>query len=187
MGLDVFKAELEQKLSEGSASYAAQHAYVAAMLELSSRLLVAASHADPVVQRELSGMPDGIVIGFSVLGDRAAMRLVCREGRLSRLPNSHPADLDIIFKHIKHAFTVLSFGETTPQAFAKQRFITQGDAALSMRFTRCLNRVQQVSLPKLVAERALGKLPPLALRDKLMVSAKLYARLLRDFAEGRGA
>jgi hypothetical protein len=72
---------------------------------------------------------------------------------------------------------VFSFQESTPQAFANQRFITQGDAALSMRFTRCLNRVQAVSLPSFIAARALGVLPPISLTDKLKLSARLFALL----------
>jgi hypothetical protein len=184
MAPNVFKQELAQKLNEGGASYAAQHAYVAALLEVSSRLLVAASYADAEIERELAGMPDGIVIGFSVLGSSVAMRLRYRNGRLERMPAGHPPDLDIIFKHITHAFMVLSFQETTPQAFANQRFITRGDAALSMRFTRCLNRMQLVTLPGLLTKRAFPNVPPVPLIEKLSVSAKLYAKLFL-LARGR--
>jgi hypothetical protein len=159
------------------AGYAAQRAYVATLLEVSSHLLVAASYADPEVERELRAMPEGLVIGFSVLGSDVAMRLRLRGGRLERLSARHPADLDIIFKHIAHAFMVLSFQETTAQAFANQRFITQGDAALSMRFTRCLNRMQLVTLPSPITKRAFARVPPIPLAEKLAVSTKLYARL----------
>jgi hypothetical protein len=72
---------------------------------------------------------------------------------------------------------VFSFQESTAQAFANQRFITQGDAALSMRFTRCLNRVQAVSLPKFIAARALKALPPIPFGEKLALSAQWYALL----------
>jgi hypothetical protein len=187
MAPNVFKQQLAQTLGEGGASYAAQRAYVAGLLEVSSHLLVAASYADPVIERELSGMPDGIVIGFSVLGDSVAMRLRCRAGRLERMPAQEPASVDIIFKHITHAFMVLSFQETTPQSFANQRFITQGDAALSMRFTRCLNRMQLVTLPSLITKRAFAKVPPVPLSEKLSVSIKLCANLARSFAPGNRA
>jgi hypothetical protein len=187
MAPNVFKQELLHKLGEGGASYAAQRAYVAGLLEVSSHLLVAASYADREIQRELAGMPDDIVIGFSVLGDSVAMRLKCRGARLMRMPPGHPADLDIIFKHITHAFMVLSFQETTPFAFANQRFITQGDAALSMRFTRCLNRMQLVTLPAIVTKRAFAGVSPVPLAEKISVSAKLYANLARSFAAGNRA
>lgn len=186
MAANVFKQELAQKLAEHGATYAAQRAYVIGLLTLSGRLLVAASYADPEIQRELSGMPEGLVVGFSVLGDSgAAMRLCCRNGRLAPMPAQHPADLDIMFKHIRHAFMVLSFQETTPQAFANQRFVTQGDPALSMRFTRCLNRMQLVTLPAALTKRALADAPALSLFEKLSVSAKLYANLMRAHSAGR--
>lgn len=184
MAANVFKQELAQKLAEGRLSYAAQRAYVGSLLQVSGHLLVAASYADTEIQRELASMPDGLVIGFSILGDELAMRLRVRGGRLARMRARHPADLDIIFKHVTHAFMVLSFQETTPQAFANQRFITQGDAALSMRFTRCLNRMQLVTLPTLVTKRAFPNVPQPALSEKLSVSAKLYANLARSFSSG---
>lgn len=187
MASNVFKEELQQKLGEGGLGYAAQRAYVASLLEVSSHLLVAASYADAEIQRELAELPDGLVIGFSVLGDSIAMRLRCRGGRLARMPARHPADLDIIFKHITHAFMVLSFQESTPEAFAKQRFITQGDTALSMRFTRCLNRMQLVTLPDLVTKHAFAGVPGVPLAEKIAVSAKLYANLARSFTAGNRA
>jgi hypothetical protein len=52
--------------------------------------------------------------------------------------------------------------------------ITQGDSALAMRFTRCLNRVQGVALPNFVAARALKTLPPLSIGEKLSLGARLY-------------
>jgi hypothetical protein len=184
MAANVFKQELTQKLGEGTLSYAAQRAYVGSLLQVSGHLLVAASYADAEIQRELASMPEGLVIGFSILGDELSMRLRVQGGRLGRMPARHPADLDIIFKHVTHAFMVLSFQETTPQAFANQRFITQGDAALSMRFTRCLNRMQLVTLPALVTKRAFPNVPQPTLSEKLGVSAKLYANLARLLARG---
>ncbi len=184
MARNVFTQELTEKLGSGALSYAAQRAYVGALLELSSHLLVAASYADLEVQRELASMPEGLVIGFSVLGDKVALRLQVKAGRLARMPTSHPADLDIIFKHVRHAFMVLSFQETTPQAFANQRFITQGDAALSMRFTRCLNRMQLITLPAQVTDRAFAGVAPPPLREKLGVSAKIYLNLVRSLRSG---
>lgn len=164
--------------SESRRFYALERAYLAAMLAVTGRLLVAASHSDREVQRELSSFPEGTVIGFSILGDSLRIRLRVQAGRLVLAPKTVQADLDIIFKHMHHAFMVLSFQESTPVAFARQRLVTQGDPALSMRFTRCLNRVQAVSLPRFVAARALKALPPLSLREKLVLAVRLYAGLL---------
>jgi len=77
---------------------------------------------------------------------------------------------------------VFSFQESTPRAFANQRMVTQGDPALAMRFTRCLNRVQAVSLPRFVVERALKAVPPISMGEKLSVGARLYAGVVRSLA-----
>jgi hypothetical protein len=162
--------------------YRAQRAFVALMFDVLGRLLVAASASDPELKRELAGFPENFTFGFSVLGAAPSMRLSWRDGRLAQLSGGGPADLDIIFKHVSHAFMVLSFQESAPTAFANQRFLTQGDAALGVRFMRCLNRVQAVALPRVVAARALKAVPHLPITEKLALGAQLYAGVARGLA-----
>ena len=177
MAQNAIRETLGRRLAESTHLYAAQTAYVRTMLAVSERLLVAAARVDPEIQGELAVFPERFVIGFSIIGSDIKVRLRVEEGRLVRIDPRIPAQLDVIFKHISHAFMVFSFQESTPQAFANQRFVTQGDPALSMRFTRCLNRVQAVSLPSFIAARALKALPPIPLTHKLMLSARLFALL----------
>jgi hypothetical protein len=177
---NILKQELERKLGESPHVYAAQRAYVALMLDVIGRLLVAGSDSDEEIKRELAGFPEGFTIGFSVMGDSLAMRLRVRQGKLERLTGNLQPDLEIIFKHVSHAFMVFSFQESTPRAFANQRMITQGDPALAMRFTRCLNRVQALSLPRFVVERALKAVPTMSLGEKLSLGARLYLGVARS-------
>jgi len=177
MAQNVLRETLGRRWAESTDLYSAQAAYVRTMLALSERLLVAAARVDAEIQRELSVFPERFVIGFSIMGSDIKVRLRTANGRLERIDPRIPAQLDVIFKHISHAFMVFSFQESTAQAFANQRFVTQGDAALSMRFTRCLNRVQAVSLPEFIAARALKALPPISFTEKLMLSARLFALL----------
>lgn len=172
----------QRLLAQNLLFYSAQRAYVALMFDVLGRLLVAASASDPEVKRELAGFPENFTLGFSVLGDTASLRLRWRAGQLTRCAGGGPADLDVIFKHISHAFMVLSFQESTPSAFANQRILTHGDAALGMRFTRCLNRVQTVALPRFVAARALKAVPALPIAQKLALGAQLYAGVARGLA-----
>lgn len=182
MAPNILRQELSRRLAGGSHIYAAQRAYVALMLETIGRLLVAASATDPEVQREIAGFPEGLTLGFSILGDTLNLRLRYRNGRLEKLTGNLKPDVEIMFKHISHAFLVFSFQESTPRAFANQRMTTQGDAALNMRFTRCLNRMQAVSLPKFVAERALKAVPPMPITEKLALATKLYTSLVLGLA-----
>jgi hypothetical protein len=177
---NILKQELERKLGESSHVYAAQRAYVMLMLDVIGRLLVAGADSDDEIKRELAGFPEGLTIGFSVLGDSASMRLRVRQGKLELLTGNLQPDLEIIFKHISHAFMVFSFQESTPRAFANQRMLTQGDPALAMRFTRCLNRVQAVSLPRFIVQRALKAVPNMSIGEKLSVGARLYVGVARS-------
>jgi hypothetical protein len=60
-------------------------------------------------------------------------------------------DLTITFKHLTHAFMVFSFQESTAQAFANDRMIADGDVSSAIRLVRCLNKMESLILPKVVA------------------------------------
>jgi len=172
---------LANAIHEAGGSYVAERAYVAILMDALGRLLSASSKLDPEVMADVHGFPPGTVLGFSVLGDPGLQtQLVAKDGRLERVARPRKADVEVIFKHVHHAFLVLSFQESTPTAFAHQRIITQGDAGLSMRFTRCLNRMQAVTLPRFVAERALKSVPELPLTAKLKLAGSVYAAVTRD-------
>ena len=160
----------------------AQRAYVALMFDVLGRLLAAASVADPVVRAELAGFPDGYTIGFAVLGDDLSMR-IRRDGErfVVARPSQEPPDLQITFKHLTHAFALLSFQESTPRAYANNRMVTDGDIALSMRFVRCLDRVQGIILPDFVAARALKALPQVPAGERLKVALSITNRLVQSY------
>ncbi len=162
------------------ATYRAQHAYVVGMFRLMGGLLQAASEGDPVVATEARGFPEGLVIGMSVLGDPARLRVRKVGDRLVRESGDVPCDLEVVFKHISHAFGVLSFQESTPRAFANDRMITRGDIALAMRLTRCLDRMQAITLPKAIAERAIKQYPAIGMPEKMRLALATYGHLVGD-------
>jgi hypothetical protein len=173
----------------GMRSYRVQRAVVAAMFQLMGRLLEAASRADRELQQEIAGFPEGYTIGFAVLGDTLCMRLCVKDGRFERLvgESARPA-LEVVFKHVSHAFLVVTFQESTAIAFAHERAISHGDTALGMRFVRCLNRMQALTLPAPIVERALKRpLPALPLREKLALGSKVYAQLALTMLERSAA
>ncbi|MDB4988324.1 MAG: hypothetical protein JWN04_3502 [Myxococcaceae bacterium] len=161
--------------------YKSQRAYVAAMFEVLGRLLVAGSAVDPVIRDELLGFPEGYTIGFAVLGDTLALRVVRRGDQLLAEPSRvGKPDLEIVFKHVSHAFALLSFQESTPTAFANDRLISHGDVGLSMRFTRCLDRVQGIMLPDPIAALALKSLPNIPLGERLRLATRIAGGLLQS-------
>jgi hypothetical protein len=175
-------AQRRRELLSPALRYRFERVFVATVMRAIGELLQAASIVDPVVRREVAGFPEGLEIAISVFGDDTSVRLRHERNRLIRRSpaGTASADLEIVFKHISHAFLVFSFQEGTAQATANDRLFTRGEIALAMRLVRCLCRVEAVTLPSFVARRALRTLWPLPRAEKVALAARIYARSVRD-------
>jgi len=162
--------------------------YVAAMLQVVARSLVATSHVDAEARREFAAYPARFQVQMLVLPAGPGFVIESNgDGsfELARAPKAQP-DLSIQFKHLGHAFLVLSFQEGTARAFAHDRMVALGDLALATRLVRCLNRMEVLILPKLLAQRAVKRYPEeLTLREKLPTALRIYGHLLGHFMTGR--
>ncbi len=86
------------------------------------------------------------------------------------------------FKHLSHAFLVFSFQESTAQAFAHDRMIADGDISYAIRLVRCLNKMESLILPKMVAELAVKEYPTeLGLKEKLTGAANIYLKVAQSY------
>ncbi len=155
-----------------------QRLYVATMMDVIARGLVAASAVDPVIQQEIAGFAPGMVLEMMVMPN--GQRLVMQVGDDHRLTRLHDfvgrPDLSIKFKHVSLAFLVFSFQESTSRAFANDRMIADGDVAHAIRLVRCLDRMEALILPRLIAERAVKRYPDaLGLSEKIGTAARIYA------------
>jgi len=163
--------------------YRLQHRVTAFMLALIGRLLAATSEVDPVVRREVSAMPAGQTFILGVRPAGPALIITEHEGRLrpvSAVPQGAPLAA-FEFKHIEHAFLAMTFQESTPQSFANDRMVFEGDIAMAMKFVRCLTRMETLILPKVVARLAVKTYPAgLRVGDKLATGSRIYLRLLRN-------
>lgn len=173
-----------EALRAGPLLYSAQRAFVAGMFDVLGRLIVAGSAADPVVQRELLGFPEGYTIGFSVYGDTLGLRVAKRGGQFVTVPRQGRADLELVFKHIAHAFALLSFQESSAVAYANDRFVSHGDIALSMRFMRCLDRNLAMILPPPISGMALKSIPTIPVAERVRTTARTVGGFLRSFIPG---
>jgi hypothetical protein len=86
-----------------------------------------------------------------------------------------------VFKHVVHAYHVLSFKEGTAISYARERMLTHGETAYALRFVRCLNRMQAVSLPRFVADRALKGFPDITQPEKRKLFGQTLMRLMRGY------
>ncbi|MBZ0332835.1 MULTISPECIES: hypothetical protein [unclassified Marinobacter] len=165
----------------------ARRSYVELMFQVMGRALQAISEVDQVARDEIKLLPDGFLFEMQVMP--SGPKLIVEhtgEGRLRFLGDqaSRPIDLSIQFKHIAHAFLVLSFQEKTSVAFANDRMLVDGDVSLAIRMTRVLNRLEAFILPKLVAERAVKEYPDhINFPTKLISAARIYLKVATNLVE----
>ncbi|MFW5823924.1 MAG: hypothetical protein ACOCVV_03045 [Marinobacter sp.] len=164
-----------------SAALGARRQYVSGMFRFMGHALEAISQFDEAVIDEARGLPKGLVFQMTVLPSGPSLALEhAGDGRLRYLGHRHEGrvDLSIRFKHMAHAFLVLSFREKTVEAFANDRMVVDGDIGLAVRMTRILNRLESIILPRLIASRAVKEYPQdLGLLQKIPGALGVYRRV----------
>ena len=163
---------------------AAQRAYVSLMMDIIGRGLTSASQVDPEIHAETKGFPTGFVVRMAVFPKGASFTAQSQaDGSIKLLKNFEgKPDLTVTFKHMTHAFLVFSFQEGTARAFANDRMIADGDISHAIRLVRCLNKMEALILPKLLAELAVKKYPTeLSLKEKLSGAANIYLKVAQSY------
>ena len=171
-------------ISSKSVKPALEQAYVKLMMDVIGRGLVMASQVDDEIKHEVSALPVGFSLSMKVFpnGPSFIARVNSKQQlELLKSLDTKP-DLSIIFKHVHHAFLVFSFQESTAQAFANDRMIADGDVGYAIRLVRCLNKMEALILPKLVAELAVKEYPTqLTLKDKMAGAANIYLKVAQSY------
>ena len=171
-------------ISTKSVKPALQLVYVKLMMDVIGRGLVMASQVDEEVKQEVAKFPVGFVLSMNVFPHGPAfIAKVTPDHQLELLHSvENKPDLTITFKHLSHAFLVFSFQESTAQAFAHDRMIADGDVGYAIRLVRCLNKMEALILPKLLAELAVKQYPhELGLKEKLSGAAHIYLKLAQSY------
>ena len=169
----------------------ARRLYVELMFQVMGRALQAVSEVDSEVQAEAKALPKGFLFEMMVMPDGSKLIVEhIGEGRFHYHGDSAPrtVDVSIRFKHLAHAFMVLSFQEKTSVAFANDRMLVDGDVSYAVRMTRVLNRLESFILPKIVAKRAVKEYPEnLHLPEKLISAAQIYLKVATHFVQSARA
>lgn len=161
--------------------------YVALMMDVIGRGLEAASQVDKKIQNEVKNLPEGFMFDMRALPNGPCFVMQKdSSGCLRYLGKTAPRkpDVSLKFKHLNHAFLVLSFQEGTARAFANDRLLVDGEIAYTMKLVRSLNRMESLILPKFVAVRALKRYPRLSLKEKLADGGRIYTRLAKNLVWG---
>lgn len=163
----------------------ARRLYVETMFQVMGRALQAVSEVDRSVQDEARPLPEGFLFEMAVRPNGPKLIVEHQgDGRFRYLTGepSRAVDLSIQFKHIAHAFLVVSFQEKTSVAFANDRMLVDGDIDRAIRMTRILNRLEAFILPRLIAERAVKEYPRnLRLPEKVLSAARIYLKVATHF------
>ncbi|SPL69363.1 hypothetical protein [Acinetobacter stercoris] len=171
-------------ISTQSVKPAFEQAYVKLMMDVIGRGLVMASQVDDEVKYEVSKFPVGFTLSMTVFPYGPAFVAQVNDQQqltLIKSPSAKP-DLTIMFKHMHHAFLVFSFQESTAQAFANDRMVADGDLSYAIRLVRCLNKMESLILPKVIAELAVKQYPnELNLKEKLSGAANIYLKVAQSY------
>ena len=156
--------------------------FVALMMQVVGRSLVATSRVEPAVQSELAELPRGYQIQMAVLPRGPGFVIECNgDGTVDLAKTVKPkVDLRLGFKHVSHAFLVLSFREATACAFTNDRMVADGNASHAIRLVRCLNQMETLILPRWLAVRAVKRPPELPLVTKIRKAARIYALVTKN-------
>lgn len=161
--------------------------YVKLMMDVIGRGLVMASQVDTEIQHEVSQFPVGFHLSMNVFPNGPSFVVEVNEQHqlvLLKQTQQKP-DLTITFKHLHHAFLVFSFQESTARSFANDRMIADGDISHAIRLVRCLNKMEALILPKLVAELAVKQYPQhLSLKEKINSAANIYLKVAQSYFKG---
>lgn len=171
-------------------NYRLHRQYVISLLDVVSRALVGASKVDERIQQEIAQFPVGFRFAMTVFGTDLGFCLQVTEQKclsvVSPTAEQQPVDVKICFKHLRYAFLVLSFQESTAQAFAHDRMFVNGDLSSAIRLVRCLNQLEAVILPKFIARLAVKEYPnQLTLSQKLNLSQQIYRKVIQSYFQGK--
>ncbi len=161
--------------------------YVALMMDVIGRALEASSQVDEVIQKEVRRLPPDCRFEMTVVPNGPSFAVQKQgETRLKYLGGkaSGPFHVSLKFKHLTHAFLVLSFQEGTAQSFANDRVLLDGEISDAMKIVRCLNRMESLILPKVIAEKALKRYPQLQFKEKVAEGSRIYKQVVSNLIRG---
>ncbi|HOW82367.1 MAG TPA: hypothetical protein PK573_07405 [Spirochaetota bacterium] len=137
--------------------------YVAIMLWIVGRAIQAACRLDKEVIKEFSELPEKFTFSLGVLPDGPFMIIGKDDkGRAKYMGwnkgrTRFPLEMNI--KSLEAAIKVFTFQEGTATAFARERFIVDGDLGYALAVVRVLNIIEVYLLPKIITKLAVKRYP----------------------------
>jgi hypothetical protein len=140
----------------------AKKLYIALMLWIVGRAIQVAAKVDAVIREELENLPDKFSFSLGVLPAGPTMVMgYDKKGEFKYMGSGRDAKpkLRLGIKSMDAAFLVFTFQESTAVAFARDRFVADGDLPAALSVVRILDRVEVLLLPKIIAKLAVKRYP----------------------------
>lgn len=137
--------------------------YIAIMLWVVGRAIQVGARVDPDIKKEFADLPDDFAFYLGIYPDGPYMVVGKNEkGKVKFLgmnPSGINLSLRLNIKTMEAAMLVFSFQEGTCLAFARERFVADGELPQALGIVRVLNRVETLLLPKFIAKFAVKRYP----------------------------
>lgn len=161
--------------------------YLAIMLWTVGKAIPVAAKVDREVKKEIDKLPNNFTLRLMVLPERAfppffyakmlppfvadkgllpyGLQMIIHKDEEGKLhyqgadPRGKKFDLSMAFKSLEAAMMVFTFRESTPMAYAHDRFVVEGYLPNATVFMRVLDIVEVYLLPKLIARLAVKRYP----------------------------
>lgn len=161
--------------------------YLATMMWTVGKAIQAAAKVDPEVKKEFEKLPADFTLRLMILPERAfplffyakmlpsfvvekgllayGLQLIIHKDKNGRIryqgsdPRGKKFDLTMAFKNLEAGMMVFTFRESTPVAYAHDRFVVEGYLPYATTFIRILDIVQVYLLPKVIARLAVKRYP----------------------------
>lgn len=137
--------------------------YVAVMLWVVGRAIQVAARVDKDVKKEFEELPEGYTFYMGIYPHGPYMVVGKNEKGQVKFMGMNPSginiDLRLIIKSMEAAILVFTFQESTCVAFARERFVADGELPYALGIVRVLNRIETLLLPKIVTKLAVKRYP----------------------------
>lgn len=136
--------------------------YIMIMLWIVGRAIQVAAKVDTVVRKEIENLPEGFSFSLGVLPAGPTMVMTYdKKGDFRYMGSGRDVKpkLRLGIKSMDTAFLVFTFQESTSVAFARDRFVADGDLPAALSVVRILDRIEVLLLPKIIAKLAVKRYP----------------------------
>lgn len=142
------------------------------------RALQSLSRSDPLIQKDVSGWPEGFTLMMVIRPNGGSLAVSRQKGgrlvyRGAHFDEAH-ADVVIYIKDIESAFAMFTGRLGIDVAYARHCMCARGDLSNTVSVVRVLDITEAYLFPAFMARRLMKRLPPIPASRKHLLRLKTY-------------